>query len=180
MRGLEQRRIQHRIGAKVGRVQALVDWSLEGQHHHSILHVGGGLSSCRTQRYITMYIFWGTRTLPQGCSIFSWLLLPCFCILSLKRPVQGQALWPGLDHKNGLGQDGFSFFFFFNYFFPFFFLNSYQFYTHHFIHVNPSRPVQHTTIPTPPQFSPLGVHTFVLCICVSTSALQPGSSVPFF
>ena len=47
------------------------------------------------------------------------------------------------------------------------------------IHVNPNRPIQHTTIPTPPQFSPLGVHTFVLYICVSTSALQPGSSVPF-
>ena len=34
--------------------------------------------------------------------------------------------------------------------------------------------------PHPPRFSPLGVHTFVLYICVSTSALQTGSSVPFF
>ena len=62
----------------------------------------------------------------------------------------------------------------------FFFLISHQFYTHHFIHVNPNHPIQHTTIPTPLQFSPLGVHTFVLYISVSTSALQPGSSVPFF
>lgn len=33
--GLEQRKIQARIGAKVGRVQCLVDWNLEGQHHLS-------------------------------------------------------------------------------------------------------------------------------------------------
>ena len=31
-----------------------------------------------------------------------------------------------------------------------------------------------------PLLSPLGVHTFVLYICVSISALQTGSSVPFF
>ena len=31
-----ERRIQHRIGAKVDSVQALVDWSQEGQHHHPI------------------------------------------------------------------------------------------------------------------------------------------------
>ena len=62
----------------------------------------------------------------------------------------------------------------------FFFLISHQFYTHQCIHVNPNHPIQHTTIPTPPRFSPLGVHTFVLYICVSTSALHTGSSVPFF
>ena len=55
-----------------------------------------------------------------------------------------------------------------------------QFYTHQCIHVNPNRPIQHTTIPTSPQFSPLGVHMSILYICVSTSALQTGSSVPFF
>ena len=32
----------------------------------------------------------------------------------------------------------------------------------------------------PPPLSPLGVHTFVLYICVSIPALQTGSSVPFF
>ena len=59
-------------------------------------------------------------------------------------------------------------------------LISYQFYTHQCIHVNPNRPIQHTTIPTPLQLSPLGVHAFVLYICVSISALKTGSSVPFF
>ena len=64
MKGLEQRRTQPRIGAKVHRIQVLVDWSQLGQHHHSALHLGGGLSSCRTQRYIFMYVPWGwTRTL---------------------------------------------------------------------------------------------------------------------
>ena len=61
----------------------------------------------------------------------------------------------------------------------FFFLISHQFYTHQCIHVNPNHPVQHTTIPTPPWFSPLGVHTFVLYICVSTSALQTGLIMDF-
>ena len=40
-------------------------------------------------------------------------------------------------------------------------------------------PIQHTTITTPLWFSPLGVHTFVLSVCVSTSALQTSSYVPF-
>ena len=55
-----------------------------------------------------------------------------------------------------------------------------QFYTHQCIHVNPNSPIQHNTIPTPPQYSPLGVHMSVLYICVSTSALHISSSVPFF
>ena len=33
---------------------------------------------------------------------------------------------------------------------------------------------------SPPPAFPLGVHTFVLYICVSISALQASSSVPFF
>ena len=66
------------------------------------------------------------------------------------------------------------------YLFIYLFIISHQFYTHQCIHVNPNRPIQHTTIPTPQRFSPLGVHTFVLYICVSTSALQTHSSVPFF
>ena len=32
--------------------------------------------------------------------------------------------------------------------------------------------------PTPP--FPLGIHTFVLCVCVSISAFQIGSPIPFF
>ena len=60
---------------------------------------------------------------------------------------------------------------FFN-FYIFIFLISHQFYAHQCIHVNPNRPIQHTPIPTPLRFSPLGVHTFVLYIRVSTSALR--------
>ena len=76
----------------------------------------------------------------------------------------------------------FSFFLIFEFYFIYFFIQqvliSHQYYTHQCIHVNPNRPIQHTTIPTPPWLSPLGVHTFVLYICVSISALQTGSSVP--
>ena len=54
----------------------------------------------------------------------------------------------------------------------------------HFIHISVtmSIPVAQfiTPPPPPPPLSPLGVHTFVLYICVSISALQTGSSVPFF
>ena len=47
----------------------------------TILHLGGGLSSAEELKDITMYIPWGgTRTLPQGCTVVSWLLLPCLCI----------------------------------------------------------------------------------------------------
>ena len=59
-------------------------------------------------------------------------------------------------------------------------LISHQFYTLQCIHVNPNHPIHHTTTPTPLPLSTLGVHTFVLYICVSISALQTPSSVPFF
>ena len=58
-------------------------------------------------------------------------------------------------------------------------LISHQFYTRQCIHVDPNRPIQHTTIPTSPQFSPLGVHMSILYICVSTSALQPGGLIHY-
>ena len=57
-------------------------------------------------------------------------------------------------------------------------LISYLFYTHQCIHVNPNLPIHHNTTTRPLPLSPLGVHTFVLYICVSISALQTGSSVP--
>ena len=77
---------------------------------------------------------------------------------------------------------------FFSWIFEFYFilffiqqvLISHQFYTHQCTHVNPNLPIHHTTTTTPLPLSPLGVHTFVLHICVSISALQIGSSVPFF
>ena len=57
---------------------------------------------------------------------------------------------------------------------------SHPFYTHQCIHVNPNLPIHHTTTFTPhPRLSPLGVHTYFLYFCVSISALQTGSSVPF-
>ena len=59
-------------------------------------------------------------------------------------------------------------------------LISHQFYTHQCIHVNPNRPIHHTTSTNPLPLSPRGVHMFVLYMSVSTSALQTGSSVPFF
>ena len=59
-------------------------------------------------------------------------------------------------------------------------LISHQFYTHQCIHVNPNHRIHHTTTLAPPQLPPLGVHTFVLYICVSISGLKTGSSVPFF
>ena len=57
---------------------------------------------------------------------------------------------------------------------------SYVFYTYLCIHVNPNLPIHPTTTTTTPPLSTLGVHTFVLYICVSISAFQTGSSVPFF
>ena len=68
--GLEQRKIQARIGAKVGRVQCLVDWNLEGQHH-SVLPLAGSLGSCRTQRYIiTWFCSGGTKT-----ELYHWTIV---------------------------------------------------------------------------------------------------------
>ena len=78
----------------------------------------------------------------------------------------------------------FLFFVFFKFYFIYLFIRqvliSHQFYTHQCIHVNPNLPIHPTTTTLPLPLSPLGVHTFVLYICVSISALQTGSSVPFF
>ena len=44
----------------------------------------GALVPAEELNDIVMYIPWGrTRTLPQGCTVVAWLLLPCFCICSL-------------------------------------------------------------------------------------------------
>ena len=51
-----------------------------------------------------------------------------------------------------------------------------------FIHVSVymSIPISQLILPPPPPpLSPLGVYTFFLYICVSISALQTSSSVPF-
>ena len=50
----------------------------------TILNLGGGFSSAEELNSIVVYIPWGgTRTLPQACTIVSWLLLPPFCIRCL-------------------------------------------------------------------------------------------------
>ena len=73
--------------------------------------------------------------------------------------------------------------FFFEFKFIYFFIQqvfiSHPFYTHQCIHVNCNLAIHHTP-PTPPPLSPIGVHTFVLYICVSVSVLQTSSYVPFF
>ena len=82
------------------------------------------------------------------------------------------------EYENLL-EGGFTFFFLIFIVFKQQVLISHQFYTHQCIHVSPNLPIHHTPTPTPLPLSPLGVHTFVLYICVSISALQTGSSVPF-
>ena len=75
--------------------------------------------------------------------------------------------------------------FFFN-FILFIFLYSRFLLVIHFIHISVymSIPISQFIPPPPPTtplpLSPLGVHTFFLYICVSISALQTSSSVPFF
>ena len=84
----------------------------------TILPLGGGLSSCRTQRCIVMYIPWeGTRILLYRGTTVSWLLLLCFCIpslpwlatvwicpLELREGLGGCSPFP-TNKKRGLGKD---------------------------------------------------------------------------
>ena len=54
-----------------------------GQHIVNLFHLVGALVSAKHLKDI-VYIPWGgTRTLPQGCTIVSWLLLLCLHIPSL-------------------------------------------------------------------------------------------------
>ena len=63
--GAWARRVQPRIGAKVNNLS--LGWLKSGgQHPYPVFHLGCGLSSYRTQRYIIMCILWGvTRTLTE-------------------------------------------------------------------------------------------------------------------
>ena len=69
---------------------------------------------------------------------------------------------------------------------PFFFFKYSRFLlVIYFIHISVymSIPISQFITPPPPPsppLSPLGIHMFVLYICVSISAMQTGSSVPFF
>ena len=59
-----------------------VSYSLDGECF--ITWFLTGFHSVEKLNYIVMCIPWGaTRTLPQGCTTVSWLLLPCLCIPSL-------------------------------------------------------------------------------------------------
>ena len=49
-----------------------------------------------------------------------------------------------------------------------------------FIHISVYMSIPISQFIPPPPLSPLGVHTFVLYVCVSISALQTDSSVLFF
>ena len=56
----------------------------KGQHHHSILYLGGVLSSCRAQRYVSdCYVHPLRRNQDLFYPIVSWLFFLCSCILSL-------------------------------------------------------------------------------------------------
>ena len=46
---------------------------------------------------IVMYISWGTRTLLQGCTLVSWLLLLCLCLSSV--PCISTSLYLPLEAK---------------------------------------------------------------------------------
>ena len=93
---------------------------------------------------------------------------------------------PGLGTRSLMPQEYFLFYFIYFYFILFYFiyfLYSRSLLVINFIHISVymSIPIsQFITLPPPPPLSPLGVHTFVLYICVSISALRTGSSVPFF
>ena len=98
--------------------------------------------------------------------------------------------WEGgkvrVERCSGHNQLKFMYFFFqFLNFILFLFLYSRFLLVIHFIHISvymsiPTSQFITQPPPTHPHLSPLGVHTFVLYICVSISALQTGSSVPFF
>ena len=62
----------------------LPSWEKNAPANSSHLPFVGGFSSAEGLKGIAMYIPWGgTWTLPQGCTIVSWLLLPGLCIPSL-------------------------------------------------------------------------------------------------
>ena len=56
-------------------------------------------------------------------------------------------------------------------------LISHPSYTHQCVHVNPNRPIQHTTIPTPPRFSPL---VSIRLFSTSVSQLLPCKPVHLY
>ena len=74
-----------------------------------------------------------------------------------------------------------TFFLIFEFYFIYFLYSRFLLFIY-FIHISVymSIPISQFLPPPPPPLSPLGVHTFVLYICVSISVLQTSSYVPFF
>ena len=98
MKGLEQRRIQHSIGAKVDIVQALVDWSQE------TIHLDGVLPAELKALLLSISL-----EEEQGLCCLTALLFDCLfsaCIPLFPKIIDywdlfkgKQALPSGLDHK---------------------------------------------------------------------------------
>ena len=102
MKGVEQSRIQHKIGADVYRVQALVASGQEGQHHHSLLSPWmRALVLWRIQIYYSVYPLRRHRTLLRHCTVV-WLPFLCSFIPLRSLIIETcsrSSLWPGLHHK---------------------------------------------------------------------------------
>ena len=77
-RGLSRGEFQHRLGAKVSRIQALVDWDQEGQYLHSVLYLYGSLWVPAELKDIVLCVF-----LEGGlelCLITGLLFDKLFCV----------------------------------------------------------------------------------------------------
>ena len=130
MKGLEQRKILHRVGAKVNRVQALDDWSHEGQKRSTSsslrfqliwkLTFQGGFKFCKTAQesasglIFTIETELGVFTIDL-LSLLLFLLLPDnsgLFFYSFKIIISGTfqrvSIVAKLRSQNGIGQNGFS------------------------------------------------------------------------
>ena len=105
MKGCEQRRIQHRSGAKVDRVQALVGWSHKGQKRStSLVHSPPWweLAELKAMYQIVMYTTWG----GTGTLFYPWIIVSFKKkkIIYLAAPVLNRGMWnlvpwPGIESR---------------------------------------------------------------------------------
>lgn len=112
--GLEQRWPEYRIGAKVERVQAFVDW-LKSEGSISLLHppLVGGLGSCKSRRCYYTHPLRRNQdsTLSLHCYLTAFsLFLPSFIYLSslITETCSRASIVARLRSQNGLGQNNFS------------------------------------------------------------------------
>ena len=127
MKGLEQRKILHRVGAKVNRVQAFDDWSHEGQRRSTSsslrfqliwkLTFQGGFKFCKTAQEsslgLSLSLKWNSRVFNChlcfhyfSCLIEISSLIPS--ISFLLRSVQGQVLRPAVGYRMASAKNAFS------------------------------------------------------------------------